>query len=126
MEWKYLIFSMEGWNGRKYGELKMLQLQNTRGQLLILGKIECISGACSHSCRAFTAAGTGDLWCLESVSFGDGVRGIRLLLTCRLLLWTIFIEMKTYLCFLTEMILLLLSSFHVWILSIFVSSFIVF
>jgi hypothetical protein len=43
-----------------YDELKMLQLQNTRGQLLIL----------------WTAAGIDGLRCLKNVSFEDGVRGV--------------------------------------------------
>ena len=67
-------------------ELKKLQLQTTRGHLLILWKSEGNSqGACSRSCRAFTAAGTDGLWCLMNVSFGDSVRGIRLLLPCGLI-----------------------------------------
>lgn len=53
MEWKYLIFSMGRLEWEKvYDELKMLQLQNTRGQLLILWKSEGNSRACNLSCRA--------------------------------------------------------------------------
>jgi len=58
-----------------YDELKMLQLQNTRGQLLIL----------------WTAAGIDGLRCLKNVSFEDGVRGIRLLLPCGLICIIFFI-----------------------------------
>jgi hypothetical protein len=57
VEWKYLILSTGRLEWEKvYDELKMLQLQNTRGQLLIL----------------WTAAGIDGMWCLKNVSFEDG------------------------------------------------------
>jgi hypothetical protein len=46
-----------------YDELKMLQLQNTRGQLLIL----------------WTAAGIDGMWCLKNVSFEDGSTFVQIL-----------------------------------------------
>lgn len=70
---KCLIFSIGTREWKKvYDAIQMLQLPNTRGQLLIHWKSEGNSWACNRSCRAFTAAGNDGLWCIKNISIGDG------------------------------------------------------